>query len=164
MSPYEEAISTLGIKRKLSGKIVTDIGPQFSGIYTAVVEGAPRVRQIGLAARGTKLGVPRTAAGRTLYLHAIEQRAAGLVVVPTLPMVETCQRRAAVRARVELQVDVCARCNSLRETPAGEEAEQGDGRFAPVAQDGRKECANCGSSAIVSIDPRILVSVAGAAR
>jgi len=152
VSPYEEAISNLGIKRKLSGKIVTEIGPQFSGIYRGVVESAPRARQIDLAAMA-RLGVPRTAAGRTLYLHAIEQRAAGLVIVPTLPVVETCQRRAATRARVELRVDVCARCNSLRETPAGEKQNKATGGSLLSLHDGRKECANCGSCAVVSIDP-----------
>ena len=152
VSPYEEAISSLGIKRKLSGKIISEIGPDFSSIYRAVVETAPRIRQIDLSAMA-RLGVPDTDAGRTLYVHAIEQRSAGLIIVPALPIVETCQRRAAERAGVDRLVDVCTRCNSLRETPAGEKQNKATGGSLLSLKDGEKECANCGSSAIASIDP-----------
>lgn len=152
VSPYDEAIGLLGIKRKLSGKIITEIGPEFPRMYQAVVETAPHTRQIDLKTM-KRIGIPHTDAGRTLYLHAIEQRAAGLIIVPTLPIVETCQRRAARKAGVELLVDICTRCNSLRETPLGEKQNKATGGSLLSLKDGEKECANCGSTAIASVDP-----------
>ena len=77
-SPFETAIATFGIKRKLSNKIIDEtIGKAGSSqMYCRVVEQAPHGRYIDLDAMAS-LGVPDTDAGRALYLHAIEQRLVG---------------------------------------------------------------------------------------
>lgn len=152
VNPYEAALCHHGIKRKLSSKVISTLGPAHVGMYRAVVERAPWRRRVYPGIFG-RLGVPDTEAGRALYIHAIEQRAAGLVMVPTLPIVETAQRRAMAAARFEPTVDVCARCNSLRETPAGERQNKATGGSLLCIKTGRKECANCGSSDVVAVDP-----------
>ena len=152
-SPYENALSTYGIKRKLSSKTIAEIGPRFAGLYRAVVERAPHGRYIDLDAMA-QLGVPDTDAGRALYLHAIEQRSVGLVLVATLPAVERAQRRAVAAARLTGTVEVCARCNSLRDTPAGAKANKATGGTLLDVKTGSRQCANCGGvDAIVDIDP-----------
>lgn len=152
VNQYDAALCHHGIKRKLSSKVISTIGPAHVGMYRAVVERAPWRRRV-YPGMFDRLGVPDTEEGRALYVHAIEQRAAGLVLVPTLPVVETAQRRAMAAARFEPTVDVCARCNSLRETPSGESQNKATGGSLLCIKTGRKECANCGSSDVVAVDP-----------
>lgn len=153
-SPFETAIATFGIKRKLSNKIIAEtIGKAgLSQVYCRVVEQAPHGRYIDLDAMAS-LGVPDTSAGRALYLHAIEQRMVGLTLVPTLPMVEKLQRRALTRAGFHPTVEVCIRCNSLRESPAGAKQNKATGGSLLCIKSGRRECANCGKGEIVDVDP-----------
>ena len=153
-SPFETAIATYGIKRKLSNKIISEtIGKEGSAhMYCRVVEQAPQGRYIDLDAMAS-LGVPDTDSGRALYLHAIEQRLVGLTLVPTLPAVEKLQRRALTRAGFHPTVEVCIRCNSLRETPAGAKPNKATGGSLLCIKSGRRECANCGKGEIVDVDP-----------
>ena len=152
-SPYEAALSAYGIKRKLSTKTIAEIGPRFATLYRAVVEHAPRGRYIDVDAMA-QLGVPDTEAGRSLYLHAIEQRSVGLVIVATLPAVERAQRRAVAAAKLHPTVEVCVRCNSLRDTPAGAKANKATGGSLLCIKTGSRQCANCnGIDTIADINP-----------
>lgn len=151
VSPYESALFQYGVKRKLSGNTIRAVGPGFAAMYRGVVEDATCPRQIERAVM-ERHGIPDTAAGRTLYIHALEQRAAGLTLVPTLPVVEEIQRRAARWAGIVPIVQVCARCNSLRDTPAGAKAPKATTGSLLSIQNGTRECANCGSAAVVDVD------------
>ncbi len=153
-SPYENAIAAHGIKRKLSTKIInetTEAGGFFR-LYRSVVNRAPWGRYIDLDVMDS-LGVPTTPTGRALYLHAVEQRSVGLSLVPTLEVVEKTQRRALSKAGLHPTVEVCTRCNSLRETPAGTKPNKATGGTLLCLKSGNRTCANCGSDAIVDIDP-----------
>jgi len=148
-NPYENALAAHGIKRKLSTKTIAAIGPRFAALYRAVVEQAPHCRKIDLDAM-ERLGVPDTEAGRTLYLHAIEQRSVGLVIVPTLPCVEAAQRRAVEQAGFKRTVEVCVRCNSLRDTPAGAKPNKATGGSLLCIKTGERQCANCGGCGTIA--------------
>lgn len=151
-SPFDSALVAHGIKRKLSGGIIRDLGPGFARMYRGVVEAAPWSRQINTKLM-EELGIPDTSSGRALFIHCLEQRAAGLTIVPTHPMVETAQRYAAAAAGVNPRVQVCARCNSLRATPAGEKQNKATcGTLLSMHRHSRT-CANCGSTgSIVDLD------------
>ena len=151
VSPYEAALFQYGIKRKLSGNTIRAVGPGFAAMYRGVVEDATCPRQIERWVV-ERHGIPDTAAGRTLYVHAVEQRAAGLTVVPTLPVVEEIQRRAARAAGLSTAVQVCTRCNSLRDSPAGVKANKATTGTLLSIEAGTRECANCGSTAVTDVD------------
>jgi hypothetical protein len=154
VSAYDAALVQHSIKRKLSGNTIRALGPRFPLMYRAIVEESRRPRQIEPRLM-ERYGIPDTDEGRTLYVHALEQRAAGLTIVPTLPIVEQVQARAAKAAGIAPIVQICVRCNTLRDTPAGEKSNKATTGTVLTLQTGSRECANCGcGDTIVDVDAR----------